>query len=121
MSITLGSTPYYDIGYCKGDTAIPKDLLGTDDNRVWTIKEENSKLELTCNGVQIFEFDFSDPGVSENCKSRWSLGAPILKFAGTDNASDFYRKYISGMNYFQFCHLHFEFEERRRGVCNLIQ
>ena len=102
ISITLGYTPSYEIGYCTDETVIPKELLGTDDNRVWTLKEENSKLELTCNGVQIFEFDFAGPGVRESCKNKWSLGATILKFAsyssGTDNASDFYRRYTSGMN-----------------------
>ena len=99
MHVKLNSPPVYGIGYCLNDIEIPLNKLGTDENRIWTIELDSTRVKLFCNGIQIFDYD---PQLSESqeCREKWSLGASILKFVhnqwGTDTASDFYREYKTG-------------------------
>ena len=101
--LPLYSSPYYDIGFCQDDIEIPLDKLGTNKNRIWTIELDSSRVKLSCNGIQIFDYDpqLSD---SQECREKWSLGASILKFGKNtweeDTASDFYREYITGKRRF---------------------
>ena len=89
----------YNIGYCEQVKKIPQNKLGADKNRIWTIEKENTRVKLSCNGVQIFDFDI-ELSTIEECKKRWTFTSEILRFAGqinqVDTASDFFRQYTTG-------------------------
>ena len=96
-------SPKYYIGLCQSGT-IPSSKLGTDTRRIWTIKKEDKRLVLSCNGVQIFNFDIK---ISKSgCEERWSYNFDVMRFTdGTkvkapanwiDTASDFYRQFTDG-------------------------
>ena len=99
ISVYLESPPIYSIGYCTSRAEIPLNKLGSNKNRIWTIELDSRRVKLSCNGIQIFDYDpqLSD---SQDCRENWSLGASILKFGANseemDNASDFYREYTTG-------------------------
>ena len=103
ISVRFDKTPNYHIGGCVTDRQnIPLDKLGTGNDRVWTIEMKNSKVRLSCNGEEIFDFD-PQSTKNHNCKDRWSLDFNVLKFVdstwnnGTkDTASDFYRELTTG-------------------------
>ena len=99
IRVLLDSAAHYHVGYCSEDIEIPLDKLGTNKHRIWTIELLSTRVKLSCNGVQIFDYDpqLSD---SQECREKWSLDASILKFVANseemDNASDFYREYTTG-------------------------
>ena len=99
ITLYFDSQPKYDLGYCVARVDVPVNKLGTDKNRIWTIKKENTRMKLVCNGVEIFDIETQTSTKSE-CRTRWSFDCAKMRFAsthaGTDTASDFYRKYISG-------------------------
>ena len=99
ISIYFDSQPKYDLGYCESRVHIPVDKLGTDKNRIWTIKKENTRMKLFCNGVEIFDIETQTSNRSD-CKSYWSFDSAKIRFrstnTGTDKASDFYREYQPG-------------------------
>ena len=99
ITLYFDSLPKYDLGYCESKVEIPVDKLGTDKNRIWTIKKENTRMKLFCNGVEIFDIETQTSNKSE-CRTRWSFDCDKIRFAntnvGTDTASDFYRKYKTG-------------------------
>ena len=95
--------PKYYIGFCESGT-IPLSNLGSDTTRIWTIKKEDKRLMLSCNGVQIFDFDIEM--LKSRCEERWTYNFDMMRFTdGTkveapanwiDTASDFYRQYTNG-------------------------
>ena len=99
ISLYFDSPPKYDLGYCETRVEIPVDKLGTDKNRIWTIKKENTRMKLLCNRVEIFDIE-TQTSTEAVCKTRWSFDCAKMRFAstneGADTASDFYRKYIPG-------------------------
>ena len=98
ISIYFKSEPVYNIGYCEVEK-IPQSKLGADKNRIWTIERENTRVKLSCNGVQIFDFDIQ-LSTKDECKKRWTFKSEILRFVGQinqgDTASDFFRQYTAG-------------------------
>ena len=96
-------TPRYRIGHCQSGT-IPSSKLGTDIRRIWTIKKEDTRLMLSCNGMQIFDFDIQM--LKSGCEERRSYDFDVMRFTdGTkveapanwiDTASDFYRQFTDG-------------------------
>ena len=99
ISIYFDSQPKYGLGYCERRVGIPVDKLGTDKNRIWTIKKENTRMKLLCNGVEIFDIE-TQTSTETDCGTRWSFDCAKIRFvstnAETDTASDFYRKDIPG-------------------------
>ena len=99
ISLHFDSQPKYDLGYCESRVHIPVNKLGTDKNRTWTMKKENTRMKLFCNGVEIFDIETQTSTKSE-CRTHWSFDCGKMRFRSTstepDTASDFYRKYISG-------------------------
>ena len=97
ISITFYLEPVYNLGFCLAEK-IPQSKLGTDKNRIWTIEEENTRVKLSCNGVQIFDID-TQLWPNDDCKTRWSFNFEILRFPKqteqVDTASDFFRQYTT--------------------------
>ncbi|KAL5253916.1 hypothetical protein ACHWQZ_G013619 [Mnemiopsis leidyi] len=100
IAVKLNSLPHYEIGFCNNGIGIPLDKLGTDKYRIWTFEQDDTRIKLYCNGMQIFDYDPQHSTV-EKCRQQWSLKSSILKFgqnsAKMDTASDFYRDYKTGM------------------------
>ena len=93
----------YNVGKC-GQGEIQAEKLGTDRNRIWTIEKVESRVMLSCNGVEIVDIKTRD---SENkaCRSRWAVDFARMKFVDNsetdkpkakDTASDYFRQYITG-------------------------
>ena len=99
ISVIFDSDPDYHIGICVSvRTNIPKNKLGDDKNRIWTIEKHDTKLKLLCNGVEIFNHDTQTSDV-ERCESRWSRDYDSFRFNDDeikDTASDLYREYTTG-------------------------
>ena len=98
ISITFYPEPIYNLGFCETEK-IPQSKLGTDKNRIWTIKKDNTRLKLTCNGEQIFDID-TQLSTQEDCKTRWKFNFEFLRFPEqikqVDTASHFFRQYDTG-------------------------
>ena len=83
----------YWIGYCTTNDWVtftaPEEQV-----RTWTITKTDTSVILTCNGVEIVNYLFSE-STRDNCVSRWSNDAAKIKFIansnGIDTASDEYR------------------------------
>ena len=99
ISLYFEYQPKYDLGYCESRVHIPVNKLGTDKIRIWTIKKENTRMKLYCNGVEIFDIE-TQTSTKSDCRTHWLFDCAKMRFAstneGADTASDFYRKYKSG-------------------------
>nr|AFK75464.1 putative secretory peptide-54 [Pleurobrachia bachei] len=59
--------------------------------KIWKITKTGTALIITCNYVEVLNYQFSDSSNS-NCVTKW--GSDVveqIKFDSTDKASDFYR------------------------------
>ena len=92
----------YGIGQCGQFRTIPKEKLGTDRNRIWTIEKEDPRVKLSCNGVQII--DMQTASENEECKNHWAVDFVKMRFIDDsggesglkDTASDYVRPYKAG-------------------------
>ena len=95
----------YTIGRCEGSVKnIPFSPPSVGTHRVWTFSKQNNRVRLLCNGVQIYEFNFSESSLEE-CWSQWSADFVYIKFMhvdgdpnDSDTASDFYRPLPNSKN-----------------------
>ena len=80
-------------------------MPGGDMNRVWTFRKQDGRLQLQCDGAQIFDFNFAE-SPSEECR-KWSLDFARIQFMKTsmytDTSSDYFRKFAKGT---KFVHSH---------------
>ena len=92
FGVRFKNPPDYWIGSCtSNDTYIPFILPTMKEKLVWTFKKHDDILELRCDGVEIFNFNYSSssyPGPA--CKKLWSKYFTYLEFEKGDNASDYY-------------------------------
>ena len=102
ISVKFDSEPSYHIGKCVTErTEIPKNKLGENKNRNWTIEKKGRRLKLSCNGVEIFNYDTESSEIWQ-CRARWSKDYDSFRFRDDDDitkkdtASDLYREYTTG-------------------------
>ena len=95
IDIKFTDPPSNSIGYC-----IPRvnfTMPGAEKYRIWTFIKQDNTLQLLCNGVEIFNFNYSD--LSTEC--WWSKDIAKIAFPSneelTDTASDYYRSFKDGM------------------------
>ena len=94
-------TAQYMVKGCL-DSAVDFELVNTTTPRVWTVGKHGGKLNLRCNGVQIFEIDLEK---DQLCRHFWypdfsRIVFPENKYLNggkADNATDHVRKYTIGM------------------------
>ena len=95
--IQFADEPSYHIGYCIPDTPIT--VSCSDKYKIWTFRKQNSILQLSCNGVEIFHFDYASSSEAY-CKNFWSLDFVNIIFARDhdmkDTASDSFRHLPKG-------------------------
>ena len=93
FGVRFKNPPDYWIGACTGDkTYVNFTLLTMKEKLVWTFRKHHETLELRCDGVEVFNFNFNSstsPGTA--CKDLWSKYLTYLEFKKGDNASDYYR------------------------------
>ena len=95
-------TAKYTVKNCVENGAVEFELPDTTTPRVWTVGILARKLTLRCNGVVIFDIDLKK---DFKCENGWSLDFARIVFpenkylngGKADTASDFVRKYSSGM------------------------
>ena len=89
----------YTIGWCKKDKNVTFTLPGKEKYRIWTFMKQDNTLQLLCNGVEIFNFNYAEPfSNNDECKTRWSQALTKMRFPSdsyvSDTASDYFRPYI---------------------------
>ena len=90
IGIKFLDPPQWDIGHCTNDVNFY--LPSKTGERVWTVRKETGTLKLSCDGEEIFSFNYTDTEVSSNyCTNMWSQSRSKIKFMKEDNASDKYR------------------------------
>ena len=70
--------PSYTIGSCTQETDFS--IPGTEKYRIWTFKKQDNTLQLLCNGVEIFNFNYGDSPAE--CKSWWTKDFAKITFFG---------------------------------------
>ena len=58
MTVKFTDPPAYYIGYCSNQF-VEITNMPAEDTRVWTFTRTSSSLALACNGVEIFNYEFS--------------------------------------------------------------
>ena len=95
FGVRFKNPPEYWIGACTGNnTYITFTLPEMKEKLVWTFKKDDETLELRCDGVEIFNFNYkfsTSSGPASACKDLWSKYFTYLEFKKGDNASDYYR------------------------------
>ena len=84
------------IRHCEFDLSFT--LPGTSRYRIWTFKKEDGKLQLSCNGVQINDFNYLESDNVE-CKEMWSYDFAHVRIVCHNNdetATDYMRQYKDG-------------------------
>jgi len=91
--------PQYAIGWCIHPDWVTFTNMPVEDTRVWTITKTATSLALVCNGVEIFNYLFSE-STNSACVTRWSGDMVTIRFMSSDNvvdtASDKYRAKPTG-------------------------
>ena len=94
--------PSIKITNCMTDRLKIEVPEATEDIRVWTIEFYDGKLIIICNGISVFEFQFSDS--SQNTCSDWRQRRTHIRFthdhAVHDTRSDLFRNRPRGMDLF---------------------
>ena len=84
--VTFDDPPTYDIGYF-GQQNIKFTMPSTNKNRIWTFSKRDNAVKLFCNGVEIFDYSFTESTLP-NCKIQWNLNLAQIQFAENTNIVD---------------------------------
>ena len=99
VMVKFTDPPQYTIGWCIFPDWVTFTNMPVEDTRVWTITKTATSLVLVCNGVEIFNYLFSESADS-NCVPKWSGDMVTIEFMSdisrVDTASDKYRAKPSG-------------------------
>ena len=95
IQIWFKDPPEYQINYCSNPTIFTMPDA-ENEQRIWTFRKQNDRLQLQCNGAQIFDFNFKESAWSD-CRDMWSADFAQMRFAnsqrwGFDTASDSFRQ-----------------------------
>ena len=94
FGIKFTSPVMYGLSYCAKDLVLP--VQPPDElDKIWTITNTSTSLIISCNGVELLNFVFSDSNDSK-CVPQWSRKVGYLKFDNAGKASDYYRAKPTG-------------------------
>ena len=89
IKFQFSDPPTYTLGYCVGSAEFTMPPAGSDNVRLWTIRREDDKIRLLCNGVQIFAVGYRSSD-QQGC-DWWQRDYRKIYFSKFDNdASDVY-------------------------------
>eukprot|EP00116_Pleurobrachia_bachei_P010578 sb/3470840/ len=60
------------IGYCKDSSTLGYTNSSADGYDVWTLEKSNTSLTISCNGMELVDYVFSDADTPESCVNYWS-------------------------------------------------
>ena len=81
----------YRINFCNTWTDLPTQPPDEVD-KIWTFNKTSTALIISCNGVEVLNYVFSDTS-NDDCVPRWSRDVEKIQFAATsDTASDYYKQ-----------------------------
>ena len=89
VELVFNNPPTYNIEFCNENDitfTMPKA-----DYHIWTITKYPTKLTMYCNGVEIFDYKFSNSDISL-CSSKWSPEQTAFRINPVDTASDYFRQ-----------------------------
>ena len=92
LMISFTDPPAFAIGNCTNLAAFT--LLGTDKYRIWTIIKHKNTLQVLSDGVEIFNFNFTES--HDNCRRMWSQDFDRIQFLSADTASEYFRNLPDG-------------------------
>ena len=90
-------TMKYSINACIGYHTVIDSPVPAAQDKVWTIRKNNARIEITCNDEEIIVLDYVD-GLSL-CSESWSKSEEAVRFLTTDTASDQFRVLPGGSAY----------------------
>ena len=72
--------------------------------RIWTFNKQENKMDVSCNGIKIFDMDLDVYPYSndEDCKSEWSRNFAHIKFVHQSNLTDTASDYMRNCEYGKF-------------------
>ena len=112
--VAFKDPPKYKMSSCENYFATFTNMPA-EETRVWTITKTSTSLALVCNGVEIFNYLFSESNRG-NCMEHWSADMGLLKFwsdSQPDTASDKYRSKPTGNpTLAAFCHYKVDIVEK---------
>ena len=98
VRITFSDPPTYGVADCETGTSF--NLPDKEMYRIWTFKKLDGTLQLLCNGLEVFNFNYTDSTTNGDCSDNWPDNFSHIKFASgpgvSDTASDIYREFRSG-------------------------
>eukprot|EP00116_Pleurobrachia_bachei_P015432 sb/3475694/ len=98
LQIDFSSSVTYTISSCEteGDfhESLPSD---SDGDKKWKISKTDTTLTISCNGVVVLDYTFSDSSKS-SCAAQWQQNIEHIKFTDMDTASDKYGLELQGIN-----------------------
>ena len=94
ITLEFNNPPEYIIGLCN-PKLISFTMPCAEEFRIWTIRMQNNILQLSCNGLEIFDLNIAESS-KDDCRKMWSLDFAHFKFGTTDSASDAYRQLNEG-------------------------
>ena len=98
VRIIFSNPPLYSIMKCDKNSNFT--LPGTERYRIWTFTKQDNTLQLLCNGVEIFNFNYVEFSTNTECSETWSQNISNIQLMSdsdvSDTASDFYREYRTG-------------------------
>ena len=69
-----------------------------DVEKIWTFTKTSTVLNISCNGVEVLNYVFSESVLGGKCANFWSRDVETILFDDADNATDSYRaKPTTGM------------------------
>ena len=93
--------PTYQLGYCS-DNYVEFTMPPHGPIRVWTIRKENDKIKLDCNGVVIFDINYEINEQVVNgemqCSKYWTKDFEAIQFQGS--AEDYFRQLYPASMFF---------------------
>nr|AFK75452.1 putative secretory peptide-42 [Pleurobrachia bachei] len=90
-------------------------------DKIWTFTKTGSAFVITCNGVEVLNYEFATSGFS-NCAPKWGGDTTdhIVFYKSWSTASDFYRAgKFPRMSYFDYSRTSILPHPRGKGFCPL--
>ena len=92
LRVKFSDPPKYHIAFCTNFVEFA--VRNIAEHRIWTFSKQENALELLCNGIEIFKFNYVT-NFDEKCKDMWSKNFVQIIFGQwdgiDDTASDLFR------------------------------
>ena len=84
----------YRVNHCVTSYTVLPTQPPDDVDKIWTFTKTSTAFIISCNGVELLNYVFSDSSRSK-CVPTWSRDVEKIDFHRNDSASDFYRAHAT--------------------------